>query len=201
MLLNQGVETSNEELLTRIEAEGQKNGVPLVEWLQNGVVNFVWTGGEPGLLENRVPIISFLDFWNTKYPGNKSFHELETNGTIYCPDNFYDLMSQVNISCKLANSGMKRAVRVIPDAIEQVNKHRNSWFKFVINFEEDIQEIKETFLEPFDIDPMKVILMPGVDSREDLPEKTRFLYDMCKKYGFRGITRTQILVWGKRPGV
>jgi len=199
MLLNQGIETSNEELLTRIEVEGQKNGVPLINWLRDGIANFVWTGGEPVIV--RVGITSFLEFWNNKYPENESFHELETNGTIFCPDNFYDRFQQVNTSPKLANSGMKKVLRIVPEAIKQINEHRNSWFKFVIDFEEDIQEIRETFLEPFGIDSRKVILMPGVDSREDLPEKTRFLYDVCKKYGFRGITRTQILVWGKRSGV
>jgi organic radical activating enzyme len=215
MLLNQGIETSNEELLARIEAEGQKNSVPLAEWLRDGIANFVWTGGEPALKDSREGISSFLDLWNNRYPQNRSFHEIETNGTIECPNdlirrdcfnnetyrNFYNRFDQINVSPKLANSGMKKVIRIIPEAIKQINNHRNSWFKFVINFEEDIQEIKETFLEPFDIDPRKVILMPGVDNREDLPEKTRFLYEMCKKYGFRGITRTQILVWGKRSGV
>jgi len=43
--------------------------------------------------------------------------------------------------------------------------------------------------------------MPGVDNREDLAERTRFLFEMTKKYGYRGVTRQHILAWNRVTGV
>ena len=213
----QGVEIANEQMLEKLQSLNIKEEVDVVQGLIDGTIHFVWTGGEPTLEKNRKDIESFMNFWDTLYPDNSSFHEIETNGTICCPAIqhnvgkrtgsfemplcFYSLFDQINCSPKLANSGMKKVVRIVPEAIDQIRKHHNGWFKFVINFEEDIQEIKETYLKPFGIEAKKVILMPGVDNAKDLPEVTRFLYEMCKKYGYRGVTRGHILAWNKTVGV
>jgi organic radical activating enzyme len=196
-----GVETTNEQLLEKIQALSTKEGVDLVQGLIDGTIHFVWTGGEPTMEQNRGDVRVFVEFLNEKFPENKCFHELETNGTIFCDDGFYDLMDQINCSPKLANAGMKKVARVVPDAINQIKTHSNHWWKFVINFEEDIKEIEETYIKPFGLDKRQVILMPGVDNINDLPERTRFLFEMCKKYGFRGVTRGHILAWNKTVGV
>ena len=104
---------------------------------------------------------------------------------------------QINCSPKLANSGISEKIRIVPEAIKQIKSHANSYFKFVISTEDDVKEIKETYIQPFDIHYSKVIIMPGVDNRNDLPERTAFLFEMTKKYGYRGITRQHILAWNK----
>lgn len=196
-----GTEVSNEDLLQHIIQQGQAEGVSLLQGLLDGTIHFVWTGGEPTMERNRCTITSFLEFLSTAYPGTRSYHELETNGTIPCPDGFYDRIDQINCSPKLANSGMKAVVRIVPEAIAQIDGHRNSWFKFVISAEADIREIEETYLAPFNIAKRKVVLMPAVNNLEDLPGATRFLYETCKKYGYRGVTRGHILAWNKTTGV
>ncbi len=217
-------EFSNEEFEEKIRKEGEELGFDLIEGLISGVVHFIWTGGEPTMEHNREAISLFLLYWDKKYPDNKSFHEIETNGTIVCPwdhdlhsiDKFkfsskivtlYDVMDQINCSAKLANSGMKAAVRIVPDAINQIKVHPNHWWKFVVDCTseetalQDMEEITRDYIEPFDLDRRRIILMPGVDKLEDLPDVTRVLYEVSKKLGVRASTRAHILAWDQTTGV
>ena len=108
---------------------------------------------------------------------------------------------QVNCSPKLSNSGMPLDKVIIPQALRQIAKYENSWFKFVINNESDIKEMEQNFISTFEIQKRRIILMPAVDNLRDLPEKTRLCYEMTKKYGYRTITRGHILAWGRTTGV
>lgn len=200
-LWREGTELTNEELLERIRSDGDKEGVDLLDGILEGIIHVVWTGGEPALPRNRKAIASFLDYLDHYYPGNGSYHELETNGTIACGDGFYDRFDQINCSPKLSNCGMPAKRRIVPEAIAEIQSHRNPWFKFVVSAEGDLSEIDETFIRPFSIDKRRVILMPAVDTRADLPAVTRFLYDLCKKHGYRGVTRSHILAWDRTTGV
>ena len=209
IIWRQGIETTNEELEQNIINLG------IFEKILDGTIHLVWTGGEPTLPKNQKSIIDFLDYINIKYPNNLIYNEIETNGTIVVLDKFYDAnnfringqyiktgyIDQINCSPKLANSGMPENMRVVPDAIKQINAIENSYFKFVISKEEDIKEIQETYINPFIIKSSKVILMPGVDNRETLAERTAFLFEMVKKYYYRGVTRQHILAWNKTCGV
>ncbi len=209
---------TNEEFEEKILREGEELGFDLIGGLVDGTVHFIWTGGEPTMEHNREAIFSFIEYWNKKYAGHCSFHELETNGTIVCPPeqylsqlafhgNLYDTMDQINCSAKLANSGMKAAVRIVPGAIDQIAAHPNHWWKFVIDCtnEEtalrDFEEIERDYIEPFDLDRRRVVLMPGVDKLEDLPDVTRVLYEVAKKLGVRASTRAHILAWDQTTGV
>ncbi len=196
-----GTDHTHQELLEKIAVAGREESVDLLEGILSGVVHLIWTGGEPSMDKNRQAILGFLSHLQAEYPGNKSFHELETNGTIPCPDGFYQRMDQINCSPKLANSGMKAVVRVVPEAIHQINEHQNSWFKFVVSREEDIREIEETYLAPFKIDKRKVVIMPAVDNLKDLPGATRSIYQITKKTCYRAVTRSHILAWDRTTGV
>jgi len=191
----QGKEISYQELVQMFVDEGQLDNII------RGQTNIVWTGGEPTMAKNREGIKGFIDWFEAAYPASTLFHELETNGTIWCDDDFYHDMNQVNCSPKLANCGMAEKIRINEDAIRQIIKHPNGWFKFVISTEEDVLEFQREYINRFSIDPRKVVIMPGVDNREDLAERTRFLYEMAKKYGYRAITRGHILAWDKTTGV
>lgn len=190
-----GSEYSNEALVHEFIKQG------LLDDILSGKINLVWTGGEPTLSIHREGIMNFIDYMN-KTDDNNIFCEIETNGTIATEDFFYyRYMDQINCSPKLSNSGIPENKRIVPEAINQINHSRNSYFKFVISTEADIKEAQETYIKPFSIDPRKVIIMPGVDNRNDLPERTRFLFEMTKKYKYRGITRQQIIAWDRLTGV
>lgn len=202
---------TNQELYDKFVEFGQ------IENIIEGRTHLIWTGGEPTMPMHVKSIISFLDFFNEKHPGNDMYCEIETNGTLpIIEKNFYKgeqvslgmgtgwkhaYIDQINCSPKLANSGMSKSMRINARAIKQIMEHENFYFKFVISSEEDIQEIQKDFIEPFNIHWKNIILMPGIDNRDDLAERTAFLYDMCKKYGYRGVTRGHILAWDRVTGV
>lgn len=198
----QGDEVTNEQLLDKIVTEGEEQGVDIFQGILDGVVHLVWTGGEPTMPHSREAILSFLDFVDHRFHGRRIYNELETNGT-GGPENaeLYAKMDQINCSPKLANSGNKRVKRIVPEALQAISEHPNHWWKFVISYEGDLEEIERDFIAPHDLDRRRIILMPGVDNIDDLPERTRFLYDMAKKHCYRGVTRGHILAWNRTTGV
>lgn len=200
-----GTEYTNEQVAEKLKSFGQD----VYRRIWNGRVHLIWTGGEPTLPRNQKDIKDFLlwaDEALSEQDGNARwfpslYNEIETNGTINPEPYFYDEMDQINCSPKLANSGMPRARRIVPEAIVRIKNHPNYQFKFVINREEDLTEIQNDFLLQFGIPSDKVVLMPGVDRRSELAETTAFTLDMAKKYGYRAITRTHILAWDRVTGV
>jgi len=192
----EGQEISNEELLSRMSKNSTLGNILI------GNTHLIWTGGEPTMPIHVESIGNFLDYLDDRFPESTPYSEIETNGTLTTPEGFYgDAIDQVNASPKLANSGMPSKIRINPEAIEQINDYNNSQFKFVISDERDISEMEKDFIKPFNIDSKKIILMPAVNSLEDLSKMTAFAYDMTKKYGYRTITRGHILAWNKVVGV
>jgi len=224
VIWKRGNQVTYEELSSSWDEQG------ILDQILSGNIHLIWTGGEPTIPRHTKAIMGFIDYMNDIFPDNEVFNEIETNGTVVVPDEFYRVTSnpgnpnttslilngkpmsgtvtmsmpyihQVNCSPKLANSGMAESMRINPEAIIQIRDCINGYFKFVISVEDDIKEIQDTYLKPFNIHDQKVIIMPGVDNREDLPERTAFLFEMTKKYGYRGITRQHILAWDKVTGV
>lgn len=222
---------TNEGLIEKIDKEGKEQGIPILERLIGGVTHFIFTGGEPTMPHNRDTILSFIQYWNERFPNHQSYYELETNGTIRCPEDvrdskgnpiyiecpsseigkrglsLYDIMHQINSSVKLANSGMTKKARVVPEAISQIAQHSNHWWKIVIDCTnqqtamKDITEFENDYLNPHNLDKRNVILMPGVDNRDVLPSVTQTLFEVSKKTGYRGVTRNHILAWDRCLGV
>jgi hypothetical protein len=87
--------------------------------------------------------------------------------------------------------------RIKPEAIKRIMEHGNYQFKFVISTEEDVKEIFQDFVEPFNIPLKNVVCMPGLDSQTDFHERTQFVLEMAKKYKFRGLTRLHIAAWNQ----
>jgi len=170
----------------------------LHDWITKRIVHLIWTGGEPAMHQDK--IVNFIEQFmqeNLTLP----YSEIETNGTITLSDNFLEVLTQINCSPKLSNSGMKASKRINPEAINTIKSHWNSWFKFVIDKEENIHEFIKDYCEPFNIDMTQVVCMPALDSRENFHERTHFVLEMAKKYGFHGLTRLHISAWGNTTGV
>ena len=132
---------------------------------------------------------------------NNSFHEIETNGTVYIEDYLFGKLNQINCSPKLANSGMTEKQRIVPAAIKRIMEHKNYQFKFVISTEDDVKELFRDFVEPFNIPLKNVVCMPGLDDAANFEERTQFCLEMAKKYKFRGLTRLHIAAWNKTLNV
>ena len=173
----------------------------LTDWIKEKRVHLIWTGGEPTIPKHQKSICEFLEWFvsgnNCDYP----FSEIETNGTQYIEDGLFDKLDQINCSVKLANSGMNESRRIKPEALDRIMDHENYWFKFVISDEDDILEIERDFVKPFNIPPRKVLMMPGLDNRENFHERTRFCMEVAKDYGYTGLTRLHISAWNQTVGV
>lgn len=209
-----GKEYSNEDLYNEFKEMGQ------IDNIRTHRTRLIWTGGEPTMPRHVDAIAEFIDFIRKEhdiYP----YSEIETNGTIPIKDNglqFYHRESnaeysptntttpyiqQINCSPKLSNSGLSESMRINKSTIEQIKQHYsgNYQFKFVISTEDDVHELEETFIKPFNIHWDKVVLMPGLDKQEDAAERTRFVYDMAKKFGYRAVTRGHVIAWDQLTGV
>ena len=205
-----GLEKPFQYLVDRWEEEG------ILDWIKLGRVNLIWTGGEPTIPKNQQAIVNFLD-WFYKNHCNKwvadpddsvyrneadsIFNEIETNGTLYIEDDLFSKLDQINCSVKLANSGMSKKRRIVPEALNRIMDHPGYWFKFVISNEEDMKEIIKDFVEPFNIPSKRVLMMPGLDHQDNYHERTLFCMEMAKKYGFTGLTRLHISAWNQTTGV
>lgn len=196
------IDYTNQQLIHNINEWGQFFNVV------DGTTHLVWTGGEPLLQNNRKSFFDFMTYLhnNNTNIGINVYNEVETNGTIYIEDfaekrQIYSLISQINCSPKLENSGIPYNKRIDNGALQQIVSHPNYWFKFVVSDEKEIHEINESYVNIHKIDTARVILMPACDNRNDLAETTRKTIEISKKCGYRMCTRVHILAWDKKPGV
>ena len=171
----------------------------------SGRVHLIWTGGEPTIPRHQKAIVSFLKYFHMLYDRLSDpihvYNEIETNGTIVIDNELFSKLNQINCSVKLQNSGMPKKRRINPEALERIMEHKNHFFKFVISNEEDMEEIISDFIIPFDINPKRVVMMPGLDKQENYHERTKFCMEMAKKYGFVGMTRLHVSAWDQTTGV
>lgn len=165
--------------------------------IKNGTIHLIWTGGEPTIKGHQEAITNFLSYWYEQDNSIKPYSEIETNGTVEIGDNLFEQLHQINCSPKLANSGMTEKQRIKPEAIKRIMEHSNYQFKFVISNEEDVQEIFRDFILPFSLSLTNVVCMPGLDSQTDFHERTQFVFEMAKKYKFRGMSRMHISAWDR----
>jgi organic radical activating enzyme len=185
-------------LINRWKEEG------VYDYIKDGSVHIIWTGGEPTIKGHQESIINFTNHWMSRYLDRNDvhpFYEIETNGTIVIDVKLFNMLDQINCSPKLANSGMTEKQRIVPEAIERIKQHKNYQFKFVISTEDDILELFRDFVVPFRIPLKNVVCMPGLDDASNFEERTRFVMEMAKKYRFRGLTRLHIAAWNKTLNV
>jgi len=185
-------------LINRWKEEG------VYDYIKDGSVHIIWTGGEPTIKGHQEAIINFTNHWMSRYLDRNDvhpFYEIETNGTIVIDVKLFNMLDQINCSPKLSNSGMTDKQRIVPEAIERIKLHKNYQFKFVISTEDDVLELFRDFVEPFNIPLKNVVCMPGLDDASNFEERTRFVMEMAKKYRFRGLTRLHIAAWNKTLNV
>ena len=185
-------------LINRWKEEG------VYDYIKDGSVHIIWTGGEPTIKGHQESIINFTNYWMSRYLDRNDIHpfyEIETNGTIVIDVKLFNMLDQINCSPKLSNSGMTEKQRIVPEAIERIKLHKNYQFKFVISTEDDVLELFRDFIVPFKIPLKNVVCMPGLDDASNFEERTRFVMEMAKKYRFRALTRLHIAAWNKTLNV
>ncbi|MEK6666592.1 MAG: 7-carboxy-7-deazaguanine synthase QueE [candidate division NC10 bacterium] len=149
----------------------------------------VITGGEPLESSLFAPLVQTL-----KARGFTL--EVETSGTLPPPPVPVD---QWNVSVKLAGSGVPEARRINPEAIRQFLPS-GAWWKFVVVDAADVAEVLR-LAERFAIPREKILLMPEGVRPEEILERSPWVWEECKRYGFRYSPRLHILLWGAKRGV
>lgn len=168
----------------------------LVEKLKFGQ-HLVLTGGSP--LFQQVPLAEFLFLFKTRY-SFKPFIEIE-NECILEPEGIHRYIDCWNNSPKLSSSGVLFKRRHKPEVIKKLSSFNNSWFKFVIDGEEDWEEILEYFILPSLIEREQIILMPKGATVEELESNKLMVVDMAVKHNVRYSSREHIVLWNKKVGV
>ena len=174
----------------------------ILDWVLEGRVHLIWTGGEPTLKKHQNDIVSCLNhLYYEQFDGCNVYNEIETNGTQYIEDDLFRQLNQINCSVKLSNSGHTYTDRIQARPLKRIMDHENYWFKFVISNEEDMEEINRDFIDPLKIPANRVLMMPGLDHQDNFHERTEWCLSMAKKYGYVGLTRLHISAWNQTTGV
>ncbi len=147
--------------------------------------HIVFTGGEPSLFQEEIrQIVNELNPPDS--PFNKGepqmTFEIETNGSFSLADDIYQT---INISPKLKNSGNK------PYEIQVLNFPKKTWWKFVVQDENDISEILE-IQQKYKISNNKILLMPQGQTKTEIEKTSPLVITLCKKYNFRFSPRLQM---------
>lgn len=148
----------------------------------------VITGGEPLESSLFVPLVQAL-----KARGFTL--EVETSGTLPPPAP----VDQWNVSVKLAGSGVPETRRINPEAIREFLR-LGAWWKFVVVDAADVAEVLR-LAERFAISRERILLMPEGVRPEEILERSPWVWEECKRYGFRFSPRLHILLWGARRSV
>lgn len=159
--------------------------------------NFVFTGGEPLIQEKAwVRLMEALD----AEPGATCHFEIETNGTLFPGPDFLARIDQLNVSPKLANSGVAEELRLKPEVLRALAATGKADFKFVIGSEEDFVEVR-AIVENSSIDPDRVFLMPQARSVADLEANQAWVAALALEHGYRFSDRLHLRLYGARRGV
>jgi 7-carboxy-7-deazaguanine synthase len=158
----------------------------------------VITGGEPMVKPELPELIQELK-------KNGKHITIETAGIAYSADMPCDLMS---ISPKLSNSAPAEAELAVKHnegrldigVLRKLLGEYEYQLKFVVDSEDDLQEVQQTVEALGNVDLEKVMLMPQAASREELLSKSPMVADMCKRSGFAFCQRLQVMLWDNERG-
>lgn len=161
-----------------------------------GCPSFVFTGGEPLLQEK-----AWLEVMDRLAPAFENAHfEIETNGTIAPSSEFLDRIHQVNVSPKLANSGVLETKRIKTEILASLAASGKADFKFVVEQPENLEEI-ETVQALSQIPKSRVFLMPAASSLETLEENQGWVSRIAQEQGYRYSDRLHLRLYGAKRGV
>lgn len=159
--------------------------------------NFVLTGGEPLLQEAAaVRLMEALDAAG----GERAWFEVETNGTLLPGPAFLDRIDQVNVSPKLANSGVPEPLRRKPGVLAALAATGKADFKFVVGDEGDLAEILD-LVALSGIAGDRVFLMAKALTSAELEARQTGVATLALAHGFRYSDRLHLRLHGAKRGV
>ena len=183
---------SSNELITHLKNEFDKIGY---------ISDMVITGGEPLMYakdEVFYAVVEAMVLQGVQIT-------FETNGSIEIDFDMYPAYKECifALSLKLANSGEPRAKRILPQALQNIQKHaKEAFLKFTIDAElvnttaiDEINEIRDI------LPKLEVYCMPVGESRDTIWKNDRAVFEFCMKHNFRYSDRLHIRVFDTTQGV
>ncbi|MFE6977047.1 7-carboxy-7-deazaguanine synthase QueE [Streptomyces sp. NPDC057682] len=162
--------------------------------VENRPTIIVISGGEPMMQQRALlPLLEQLRSW-----GNEI--HIETAGTIAPLAEFDALVTQFNVSPKLAHSGNQLTKRNKPKALTALRDTGKAWFKFVVtqNYTTDLAEVDQ-IVEAVALPQQRVMVMPeGSDARSNTATAQKVV-DAALERGYGLSFRTHVLLWGDDP--
>jgi len=110
------------------------------------------------------------------------------------------LAHQLNVSPKLANSGVPVERRIQLPVLRFLRDTDKAYYKFVIDQPGDVAEV-DTLVATLALSADRVLLMPQALTADEVLHKSRWLVEECKARGYGYSPRLHILLWGARRGV
>ena len=161
----------------------------------------VLTGGEP-LLSLEIEDLSV----RLKTAG--AHVTIETAATIFKPVSC-DLVS---MSPKLSNStpwqkqngrfaAMHDQHRLNYNVVQQFIDSYDYQLKFVVDREQDFAEVRQIVDALKNVETSRVLIMAQARNRRQLHQKSRWIVELCKKFGYGYSPRLHIELYGNRRGV
>jgi 7-carboxy-7-deazaguanine synthase len=161
----------------------------------------VLTGGEPLLCLE-------IEELSEKLKTAGAHLTIETAATIFKPVSC-DLVS---MSPKLSNStpwqkqngrfaAMHEQHRLNFNVVQQFIDGYDYQLKFVVEREQDFAEIRQILDALKNIDTTRVWIMAQARNRRQLHQKSRWIVELCKKFGYGYSPRLHIELYGNRRGV
>ena len=154
--------------------------------------HLVITGGEP--LMQQDDLAELLTFLKPEF-----YIEVETNGTILPNNALSVLVNQWNVSPKTKNSGNSLEMCEDNECYAFFCKQKNCYFKYVIENEDDLVEIN-TFIEKYDLEKERILLMTQASTKEELEEREKTVFLMSKKNNLGFSPRLHVIKWGSQRG-
>lgn len=166
--------------------------------LAGTVRGLVVSGGEPLLQQKELVEL----FKKLKSNDNNWWIEVETNGTLVPRDEFIASIDQFNCSPKLSNAGKDnpRDKRLVWAALVKINYSCKGTFKFVIQSDADLIEMKE-IIQVVSIEPKDVWLMPEGRTKEEQLSRQEQVKELASKEGYNFSPRLHILEFGNKRGI
>lgn len=164
--------------------------VGIASWVRDQDVDLVVvTGGEPMLQQDAVRCLAELCA-----PARV---QVETNGTRIPTADLTRAVDLFVVSPKLANSGVVRHRRIVPEALRALADAGSVAWKFVAVGREDIDEI-DALVAAYGLVPVWV--MPEGTTAEQILDRACSLVDPVLDRGWHLSLRLHTLLWGDQRG-
>lgn len=172
----------------------EKNG--FIEHLKNRAI-FKLTGGEPMLRQE--PLLKFVEAFILRY-GFLPRIDFETNATVL-PDQRWltDFNATFTTSPKLKSNGDPEEKTYKIEVLRWHSTH-NSGFKFVIQNEQDVEEVWAKYLDDYEginAPLQRVWFMPCCGSRAEHIERAPAIAEFAKAMNVNFSPRLHLLIWDK----